>query len=125
MTHDEFQERLDAFTDSAEDAVAVLSHAASCAVCAADRRAVERELARAGRPRGSAAETLARSAAAAVAIVVLVLSFSRGAGNLSAAPPRSRTVLVVGDASGVTAYTPSALLIGTSARRPAGKENTR
>jgi len=124
MTHDEYLENLETFTDSDADVRNVLSHARSCAVCASDRRSVERLLASIDGRRGTGAERLARSAAAAAAVVVLVLSLSRGAGNLAAPPPRPRT-LVVGDASGVVAYTPSAVLIGTSARPAAGQENSR
>jgi len=123
MTHDEYLENLATFTDSDADVRTVLSHAGSCAVCRSDRRRVERRLASIDGPRRTRAERLARAAAAAAAVVVLVLSFSRGAGNLSA-PPARRT-LVVGDASGVVAYTPSAVLIGTSARPAAGQENSR
>jgi hypothetical protein len=124
MTHDDYLEKLETFTDGAEDVAAVLAHAESCAACRTDALALERALTRAQGRVAGAAERIVRMAAAAAAIVVLCLALSRGSGNLSPAPERSRTV-VVGDASGVVAYTPSAVVIGTSARPEAGKEISR
>ena len=113
MTHEEYVARLVAFTDSNGDVEAVLLHASSCASCRKERRFVERELSRLDPNRKSIGEEVARFAATAAIVAMVVL----GMHEVSTRPrvespqpaPRYR---IVGNASGVVAYTPSGIVVG-------------
>lgn len=113
MTHDEYLSRLEEFSDSSDDVEEVLSHTVSCALCRRESRFVERELSRLDPGRRSIAEEVARFGATAAVVVAIVLGIHR----LSVRPhvptvaeePRYR---IVGDASGVVAYTPAGVVVG-------------
>jgi hypothetical protein len=113
MTHEEYLLRLDGFRDSAEEVNDVLSHAGSCALCRKEFRAVERALARLEPRRRSVIEEVAGLTATAGVLVAIIL----GMHGLAAPPdvpsvaaePRYR---IVGNASGVVAYTPSGMVVG-------------
>jgi len=114
MTHEEYLSRLDGFTDSPGDVKEVLSHAASCAMCRKEIRTVERVLSRLDPVRRSIAEEVLRSGATAAVLAIIVLGMHR----LSAgpeepkAPPQAARYRIVGNASGVVAYTPSGVIVG-------------
>jgi len=113
MTHDEYLSRLDGFTDSPGDVSEVLLHADSCAICRKESRAAERSLSRLDPGRRSIAEELARFAATAAILAIVVLGMHR----LSVRPeepraPEAARYRIVGDASGVVAYTPSGIVVG-------------
>jgi len=122
MTHEEYVSRLDQFTD--EDAAAVLAHAESCRVCRREGRQTEAELARLEPRRGSFLEEVARWAAVAAVLAVIVWGLRLPPSTPpkpAAAPARYR---VVGDASGVVAYTPGGIVVGFGAK-PLPKEVVR
>jgi hypothetical protein len=128
MTHQEYLTRLEAFTDSTEDAAAVLAHAGSCALCRRDERAADRALARLEPGRRSLTEEIARWSAAAAVLVLVVLGFQKPAREPGRTVPRSAQAryLVVGDATGVVAYTPEGIVMGVSPRpRSSEKEVTK
>jgi hypothetical protein len=114
MTHDEYLSRLDGFTDSPKDVNEVLLHADSCAICGKERRRAERLLSRLDPGRRSIAEEIARFAATAAILAIVVLGMHR----LSVRPEEPRApepvarYRIVGDASGVVAYTPSGIVVG-------------
>jgi hypothetical protein len=128
MTHEEYQARIATFTDSADDAAAVLAHAGSCALCRRDERAADRALARLEPSRRSRTEEVARWSAAAAILVLVILGFHKEArepGRTTPAPVVAR-YLVVGDASGVVAYTPEGIVVGVAPRgRLSEKEVTK
>jgi hypothetical protein len=118
MTHEEYLARVETFTDSADDAAAVLAHAGSCALCRRDKRAADRALARLEPDKRSLTEEVARWSAAAAVLVLVILGFhreAREAGRTTPAPKAAR-YLVVGDASGVVAYTPEGIVVGVAPR---------
>lgn len=124
MRHEEFLSRMDGFTDSVEDTNAVLLHASACADCRREARFVDRELSHLGPGRRSTAEEVARIAAAAAAVVMVVVGM-----HSVTAPSREPTVprdapryRIVGDASGVMAYTPGGVVVGVAGEIPQGKE---
>lgn len=125
MTHEEYLARVETFTDSADDTGAVLAHASSCALCRRDERAVDRALARLEPGRRSLTEEVARWSAAAAVLVLVILGFHkapREPGRITPAPGAAR-YLVVGDASGVVAYTPDGMVVGVVTREsPIEKE---
>ncbi|HEX9286177.1 MAG TPA: hypothetical protein VF999_02805 [Thermoanaerobaculia bacterium] len=113
MTHEEYLSRLDGFTDSPGDVKEVLHHADSCANCRKERRRVERWLFRLDPARRSIAEEVARFAATAALLAIVLLGMHR----LSAGPEESEITQparyrIVGNASGVVAYTPSGIVVG-------------
>lgn len=116
MTHDEYVSGLAGFTDSNEDAEAVLLHASSCAACRKERRFVDRELSRLRLDpnRNSIGEEIARFAATAAIVAMVVFGMNeistrtRGA----EAPQSAPRYRIVGNASGVVAYTPSGIVVG-------------
>lgn len=116
MTHEEYLSRLEGFTDSSEDAREVVHHAGSCASCWKERRFVERRLWRLEPARRSIAEEVVRIGTTAAVVAILVLGVHR----LSVKPeemasaPRAARYRIVGNASGVVAYTPSGVIVGTS-----------
>ena len=128
MTHEEYLARLETFTDSTEDAGAVLAHAGSCALCRRDWREADRALARLEPGRRALTEEVARWSAAAAVLVLVVLGFqgpAREPGR-TAPPPAVARYLIVGDASGVVAYTPEGIVVGVAPRgRSSEKEITK
>ena len=116
MTHEEYLARLETFTDSADDTAAVLSHAGSCALCRKDGRAADRALARLEPDRRSLTEEVARWSAAAAVLILVVLGFQKPAHEPGrTVPPQAPArYLVVGDASGVVAYTPEGIVMGVA-----------
>jgi hypothetical protein len=118
MTHEEYLARVGTFTDSAGDAAAVLAHAGSCALCRRDHRAADRALARLEPGRKSLTEEIARWSAAAAILALVVLGIHREAPERQGSNrsrPAARYV-IVGDASGVVAYTPEGIVVGVAPR---------
>lgn len=116
MTHEEYVARLAGFTDSNEDVEAVLLHASSCAACRKERRLVERELSRLDPNRKSISEEVARFAATAAIVAMVVLGMheiSTRTKEAEASQPAPR-YRIVGNASGVVAYTPGGIIVGMS-----------
>jgi hypothetical protein len=128
MTHEEYLARVETFTDSAGDTAAVLAHAGSCALCRRDERAADRALARLEPGRKSFTEEIARWSAVAAILVLVVLGIHREAperGGSHRSRPAARYV-IVGDASGVVAYTPEGVVVGVVPRaRSSEKEITK
>src|SRR5262249_29798551 len=118
MNHEEYASRLDQLTD--EDAATVLAHAESCTACRRERRRVDGELCRLDTRRGSVAEEIARWAALAAFLVIALYGPRPPAAVSVAAKPVAR-YRVVGNASGVVAYTPAGIVVG-AASRPASRE---
>ena len=128
MTHEEYLARVETFTDSSDDAAAVLLHAGSCGLCRKDERASNRALARLEPDRRSVTEEVARWSAAAAVLVLVVLGFQKPAREpgRTAPPPAPARYLIVGDASGVVAYTPEGIVMGVAPRaRSSEKEVTK
>ena len=115
MTHDEYMSRLDEFSDSSEDVAEVLLHANSCASCRREGRFVEGKLERLDPARRSIAEEVARFGATAAMLAILVLGMHRLSVRSEEWPgvPAAR-YRVVGNASGVVAYTPSGIIVGAT-----------
>jgi hypothetical protein len=123
MTHEEYVARIEEFTDSAEDVAAVLAHARSCAACQREEQTAEKALAPLGSGRKSLAEEVARWSAAAAILALVVFGIHKEAGP-PAGPVKSATgarYVIVGDASGVVAYTPEGVVMGVVARKPPSK----
>jgi hypothetical protein len=122
MTHDEYRSRLERFTDSGEDASEVLRHAGACTACRKERRLVERELARLDPDRRSIAEEIFRFGTTAALLAIVALGVQRMSVRSDepggAQPARYR---IVGNASGVVAYTPGGVVIGVAGPSDAGK----
>jgi hypothetical protein len=128
MTHEEYLARLETFTDSFEDAAAVLAHAGSCTLCRRDERAANRALARLEPDKRSLSEAVARWSAAEAVLVLVVLGFQKQAREPGPTipPPTLARYLVVGDATGVVAYTPEGIVVGVAPRaRSSEKEVTK
>ncbi|GEM_PF-5451716 len=128
MTHEEYLARVETFTDSAGDAAAVLAHAGSCALCRRDERAADRALTQLEPGRRSLTEEVARWSAAAAVLILVILGFHREAREpwRTAPAPAAARYLVVGDASGVVAYTPEGIVVGVAPRgRASEKEVTK
>ncbi len=115
MTHDEYLAGLERFGDGPEETQLVLDHVASCATCAREQREIGRRLARDDRGRRSTSEEILRWAAAAVTVAILAIGM-RGAPARRAEPTASYRI--VGDGSGVVAYTPDGVLTGTASTLP-------
>jgi hypothetical protein len=114
MTHEEYLSRLEGFTDSSEDAREVVHHAGSCASCRKERRFIERELSLLDPFRRSLAEEVVRFGTTAAVLAILVLGMHRLSvkpEEMAAARPATR-YRIVGNASGVVAYTPSGIVVG-------------
>jgi hypothetical protein len=128
MTHEEYLSRVETFTDSADDAAAVLAHAGSCDFCRRDERAADRALALLEPGKKSVTEEIARWTAAAAILALVVLGIHREAPERDGSH-RSRPAaryLIVGDASGVVAYTPEGIVVGVPPRaRSSEKEVTK
>lgn len=114
MTHEEYLSRLDGFADSPGDVKEVLSHAASCAMCRKESRTVGRMLSRLDPGRRSIAEEIARFAATAAILAIVLLGMHRLSVRPEEpmAPEPAARYRIVGDASGVVAYTPSGIVVG-------------
>ncbi len=115
MTHEEYLAGLETFGDAPEEARGVLDHVAACALCRREQRQIDEFLDRKGAPRRSPLEAALRWAAAAATVAIL-LSGMRG----PAARPAESTASyrIVGDGSGVVAYTPDGVLTGTASTVP-------
>lgn len=111
MNHREFESRLDVFSDSDEDARAVLEHAESCAVCRRETRRADRAL-RALEQGSPIGERIARWGTAAAAVLLLVVGLAGHFGNTARPATRPARYRIVGSASGVVAYTPSGVVVG-------------
>src|SRR5258708_38705650 len=118
MTHEEYLANVETFTDSADDTAAVLAHAGSCALCRKDERAADRAVARLEPDRRSLTEEVARWSAAAAVLILVVLGFQKLAPEPGRAVPSPAPAryLVVGDATGVVAYTPEGIVVGIAPR---------
>ena len=128
MTHEEYLSRIETLTDSPDDVAAVLAHAGSCAACRKEERAAEKALARLDPKRKSLTEEIARWSAAAAVLALVILGFQKEARETGGSPrsgPAARYV-VVGDASGVVAYTPEGVVVGVVPRsRPSETERSK
>jgi hypothetical protein len=123
MTHDQYLSRLERFTDSGEDAGEVLRHAGACAACRKERRLVERGLARLDPGRRSIAEEIFRFGATAALLAIVALGVQRVSVRSDGSPseqPAAR-YRIVGNASGVVAYTPGGVVVGVAGPSDAGK----
>ncbi|MGH9400217.1 MAG: hypothetical protein ACRD00_07595 [Thermoanaerobaculia bacterium] len=120
MNHEEYLSLLEDFTDA--DAGAVLAHVEACASCRRDARGAEASIARLGRQRRSLPEEIARWAAVAAFLALVAFGLRQQA--LPEQPARVARYRIVGDASGVVAYTPGGIVVGTAAR-PSAKEIVR
>jgi bacterioferritin-associated ferredoxin len=128
MTHQEYLARVETFADSPDDIAEVLTHAGSCGTCRKEERAVEKALARMEPESRSVMEQVARWSAAAAVLVLVVLGFQNRAREPGrpAPPPGSARYLVVGDATGVVAYTPEGIVVGVAPHaRSSEKEVTK
>jgi hypothetical protein len=112
MTHEEYLSRLDQLTDT--DASAVLAHTEGCASCRRDARQAEAALERLAPPRRSWPEEIVRWAAVAAILVLVAFGLRPEAAPPKPGPPARYRI--VGDASGVVAYTPAGIVVGTAAR---------
>ena len=122
MTHEEYVSILETAGDSTSQVEAILAHDAACAACRREHRRADRALA-ALEPSPSLFEKLARWGAAAAVLAVLVAGLRAPSWRAPvAAPARYR---VIGDASGVVAYTPEGIIVGAGPTRPSGKEVSR
>jgi hypothetical protein len=112
MTHEEYLSRLDRFTDA--DAAAVLAHAEGCAFCRAEARRADAALSLLAPRLRSLAEEIASWVAVAAFLAIAVSGL-----RPEVAPPAKAAYparyLVVGDASGVVAYTPGGVVVGIAA----------
>ena len=115
MTHDEYLSRLDGFTDSPGDVTEVLFHAASCAICRKETRTVNRMLSRLEPGRRSIAEEVARFLATAAILALVILGIHRSGPEEPGTPSPAARYRIVGNASGVVAYTPSGIVVGLAA----------
>ncbi len=123
MTHEEYLSRLSTFTDSPEEVQKVLSHANACAQCRKDQRRMEAALSRLEPKQRSLAEQIVRWGLTAAVLVVIVVGLQRPPDRPAkpAAPVRQARYRIVGDSSGVVAYTPSGIVVGTVAQAQSSK----
>ena len=122
MTHEEYVSRLDQFSD--EDAAVVLAHAESCDECRREGRQVDLQLLPLEPPHRSVVEEIVRWAAVAAFLAVVAYGLRPPTAAVSVPAKSSARYRVVGDASGVVAYTPGGMVVGVAAR-PAPKEAVR
>jgi hypothetical protein len=120
MNHEQYLSSLEDFTDA--DAGAVLEHVAACASCRRDARRADQALASSPAARRSLAEEIARWAA--VAALLALVAFGLRQQAVPERPSEVARYRIVGDASGVVAYTPGGIVVGTAAR-PSSKEIVR
>ncbi|MGH9316328.1 MAG: hypothetical protein ACRD1P_04395 [Thermoanaerobaculia bacterium] len=116
MTHEEYLSRLDDFSDSTADLQAVLAHATSCKACRREQRLAERVLSWLDPPRQSRAAGVGLWIAAAAVLVVIGIGLRQPSSTPAKSPdakPQAR-YRVVGDSSGVVAYTPGGVVVGTA-----------
>ena len=124
MNHEEYLSRTDSLSDSPADVREVLSHVSSCATCRKEQRSVNLTLSRL-KPHGrSLPEEIARWAAAAAALALILIGLQRAAiqDRGRAAPAQEIRYRIVGDASGVVAYTPSGIVVGLQSEKKRDKE---
>ncbi|HEX7252196.1 MAG TPA: hypothetical protein VF376_04875 [Thermoanaerobaculia bacterium] len=108
MTHEEYVSKLESLGDSPAEVDAVLSHVVSCAACEREQRFADRQIGGAATSR-SVVEPLLRWGAVASILGVIVLGLRHSNEN-----PKSQVrYRVVGNASGVVAYTPGGIVTGT------------
>lgn len=122
MTHEEYVSILETAGDSAPQAEAILAHTVSCAACRREHRRADRALA-VLEPAPSPVEKLARWGAAAAVLALLVGGLRSPSLRAPAVPPARYRV--VGDASGVVAYTPEGIIVGARSARSSDKEVSR
>lgn len=109
MTHEEYVSQLECLGDSPAEANAVLSHVASCAACRKEQRFADRRIGAASSSE-SAVELLLRWGAAACIVAVVIL----GLRHTNETTPKTEVrYRIVGNASGVVAYTPGGIVTGT------------
>lgn len=115
MTHEEYVSRAASLSDSPVDVAAVLAHVDTCFECHAQRRLVRRQLDRLDPPRRSFAVEAAELVATVATVVLIVagLRASPKPASPKPEPPRAR-YRIVGDASGVVAYTPAGVIAGSA-----------
>jgi hypothetical protein len=126
MNHEEYVSRIESFTDSPEDAAAVLAHAESCTACRRESRAAEKALARLEPRRASRMEEIARWSAAAAILALVILGIHKEArepGGPARSDAEARYV-IVGDASGVVAHTPEGVVVGFASRASSREKET-
>ncbi|HEY6930282.1 MAG TPA: hypothetical protein VJA66_11450 [Thermoanaerobaculia bacterium] len=109
MTHEEYVSKLESLGDSPADVDAVLSHVAACAACDKEQRFADRKIGGAAKSR-SVVEPLLRWGAVASILGVIVLGLRHSNETNPKAQVRYR---IVGNASGVVAYTPGGIVTGT------------
>ena len=112
MTHDDYMSRLASLSDSPADTRAVLEHVGDCSVCARDQRFVDGRIGALDSSQPGWVEPVARWAAVAAMIALLVLGLRRSSTSEAAVASEVR-YRVVGNASGVVAYTPGGIVTGT------------
>ena len=122
MTHDEYVSILETAEDSPRQIEAILAHTQACATCRREHRRADRALT-ALEPAPSLVEKLARWGAAAAVLAVLVAGLRGPAWKAPAATPARYRV--IGDASGVVAYTPEGIIVGSGPTHLSGKETSR
>jgi hypothetical protein len=122
MTHAEYVSILEAAEDSPQQIDAILAHTSACATCRREHRRADRALA-ALEPAPSRFEKLARWTAAAAVLAVLVAVLRGPAWRAPVTTPARYRV--IGDASGVVAYTPEGIIVGSGPTPVSGKEITR
>jgi hypothetical protein len=122
MTHAEYVSILETAEDSPRQIEAILAHTAACATCRREHRRADRALA-ALEPAPSLVEKLARWGAAAAVLAVLVAGLRGGSWRTPAATPARYRV--IGDASGVVAYTPEGIIVGSGRTHLSSKEISR
>ena len=113
MTHEEYVSRLDVLTDV--DSVEVLAHVGGCAACASDARRADAALGRLEPRRRSIPEEIARWATVAALLALMVFGLRSGPAAPALPEKAGARYRIVGDASGVVAYTPGGIVMGTAA----------
>jgi len=118
MTHEEYLVRVEILGDSPEDVNGVLAHAGSCATCRKEQHSAEEALSRLEPQKRSLTEEVARWSAAAAILVLVVLGIHKEVGGAGSTGPPAKAAryLIVGDASGVVAYTPEGIVVGVAPR---------
>ena len=117
MTHEEYLSQLETLGDSSEDASVVLSHVSICPSCEREQRFADRKITAAAGSRGDALEPLLRWGTAAAIVAVILIGLRH---PIETAPKTEVRYRIVGNASGVVAYTPAGMVVGiagTPARR--------
>jgi hypothetical protein len=111
MNHDEYLSRLEMESD--EGALSILAHVSSCPACRGEQRAAEGALSRLEPGTSPRLEEICRVAAAVAVVAIAALGLRPGLASKPAEAPAAR-YRIVGDASGVVAYTPRGTLTAVS-----------